>query len=166
MSIDNAYIDLVSGTAYIGMYGISQRTQLVGNNLLDGSFFFRGLDAGRGIQYALGSFLRIFKEAFQSGYSDRRSPVQIDHVRSQRREDDHFVSGTGDGYVQPSFTSRTVQRTEVHADAPFGIGTIADGEQYHIPFVSLHIFKVLDEQGFFTFQRKGFQFGVEDEEIG
>ena len=61
---------------------------------------------------------------------------------------------------------RTVQRTEVHADAPFGIGTIADGEQYHIPFVSLHIFKVLDEQGFFTFQRKGFQFGVEDEEIG
>ena len=33
------------------------------------------------IHISLGSFLRIFKEAFQPGYSDRRSSVQINHVR-------------------------------------------------------------------------------------
>ena len=114
----------------------------------------------------LGTLLMVLRAPF-SAYSRKRfSPATpIEEVRF-RSIISGLTPGTGNGYIQSSFAACPVQWSEIHADAPFCIRAIAHREENNIAFVSLHILQVLDEQRFFTFQCKCFQFGVKDEEVG
>ena len=62
-------------------------------------------------------------------------------------KDDHLLTRPGDGNIETPFTAIAVHGAEVHRDPSRGIGAVADGEEDHIPLVSLDVFQVLDENG-------------------
>ena len=94
----------------------------------------------------------VFQEGLQSGNALGAGPGQIDLLRGQGGEYHHFLTGTGYGHIQPPPSAIPVQGTEVHIDLALFVGTVAHGEENHIPFVTLDVFQVFDEERFFYFE--------------
>src|SRR5688572_15170880 len=53
--------------------------------------------------------------------------------------ENYFFSRTGNGYVQPVFSSGSIQATKLHIHFPLLIWSIADGKNDNIFFISLNI---------------------------
>ena len=64
----------------------------------------------------------------ERGYTLCTGSGQIDQIRSQGRENDHFLSGTCNGNIQPPPSTIPVQRTKVHIELAVLIRAKADGE--------------------------------------
>ena len=83
----------------------------------------------------------------QALYSLSLRAAQIDLITGHRREDQHFTASATDGYIEATLTPCLIQRAKVHTDLPRSICTIADREEDDITLITLHILKVLDEDG-------------------
>ena len=104
--------------------------------------------------------MRVGKESLQGGNTLGGGAVQIDLLGFQGSVNGHFLAGAGDGNIQPSPAAIPVQRTEIHINLAVFVRAVADGEEDHIPLVTLDIFQVLDEQRFFGLESPGFQIGI------
>ena len=92
----------------------------------------------------------IVEETVQALYSLCIRTAQVDVLGMERGEDHHFVTRTGYRYIQSTFSTCQVQRTEIHGNLAFLVGTIADGEEDDIAFVALYIFEILNKDWLFT----------------
>ncbi len=79
------------------------------------------------------TFFRIFEKPFQSGHSDR-DEVRLRSIISDLKVEKIIISYRARDTATFSRLSPPIRfNDEIHADAPFGIGTIADREKNDIP---------------------------------
>ena len=89
--------------------------------------------------------LRIFEECLQAFHSLGAGALQVYLAGFQGGEYHHLIACTRHGHVQPPFTAGIVQGAEVHRYLPVLVCAVADGEEYHVALVTLHVLQVLDE---------------------
>ncbi len=136
--------------------GITSRLQQVTDLAANaaGLRFIEGLRLGAGRQRTIPG---IGEEGFQPGNTAGAATGQIDLVRLQGREDQHFQAGPRNSDIQATPAALTVERTKIQADLAVLVRTIADREQDHIPFITLDILQILDKQRLTALQGYFFQ---------
>ena len=92
---------------------------------------------------------------FQKG-AQRRNALgarfgEIDLLGRNGAEHQHLAPCAGHRNIEPPPAALPVERSEVHIDLAVLVGAVADGEQDHVAFVALHVFKIFDENRFLSF---------------
>ena len=60
-----------------------------------------------------------------------------------------LLFSSGNQNIQPPFPTFSIKRPEVHSELPVGIAPITDADENDVPFVSLHVLQILDEERLF-----------------
>src|SRR5450830_1000 len=69
-------------------------------------------------------------------------------LRHQCAVNDNCLPGTRNSNIESAMTTLAIERAKVHGGLTRGVGTKGDGKEDDIPLIPLHVFQILDEQGF------------------
>src|SRR5690242_1112828 len=74
---------------------------------------------------------------------------QVDVARIEGSKEDNLATSSADGDVEPALATDLAERAEIKRHlAVLGIGGERQREEDDVPFVALHVLKVLDEDRF------------------
>ena len=160
IGIDNRQVDSERRHADLGDDLPALATKRVRNGFLKGAVVSAqapGIGSCKCASTAVGKFEEVLEIADAQGLC----ACQVDLFGSQGAEDAKFMASPGDGDVEPTLTSRAIERAEVHGNVACSIGAVGDREVHNVALVTLNTFQVFHEYGFkLTLREVAFQRGV------
>ena len=161
LRMHNGRIHTEAGAADAAFHGVAELGKLCRQQLGKGIILIDRRIGAAG--KCLGAALGKFQEAAKLHHALRTGAGQVDLIGTNDGIHRHFLTGTGYGDIQSAPAAVLVERAEIHGDLPVLVGAVADGEQDHIPLVTLDIFEVLDEDGLIHFICPRFELRILDE---
>ena len=146
--VHHGQIDEETGNADLRLNLQAQLRELLGQRLVY-IFFQRRLqiapaDARHG-QIAGG---RVVEEDLERSHALALAAFQINIVCRDGREHLAALLGTRDQHVQAALATIGADGAKAHGQIALGIARIGHRDKDHIALVALHVFQVLDEEGF------------------
>ena len=145
-SAPDAPIDPVALPGEEGGHGVREGVAALAATLRGGAR--RGWRDGRGGGVFRADALRVFEERLEVRGAHRLCApafARVDLRGADGGEHDYLLLRPRDRDVEAAFAARQVERAEVHGEAPFLVGRVAYGKEYHVALVALHVLQVLHE---------------------
>ena len=104
--------------------------------------------ASRGLGNVDQSVLRVLQERLEGFHTPGPGPPQVQIRADEVAVHNAAPAGPRNEHIQTPFASVPVERPEVHRQVRAVDLAVSDTDQDHVPFVSLDVLQVLDEEGF------------------
>ncbi len=154
VGVDHGEVDAVAGAANLGVNLIAPLAQGLGQLCFQGrariGLSQAAFEIGQGGGPASGKLEKLAQVAHPGG----GGAGQVDLFRQQGGDHQDLFAGAGDGHVEAPLPPLLVEWSEIHGDAPLGVGSVCDGEEDDVAFIALDVFEILDEDGFLHLLRE------------